>query len=158
MNDIYKTYKYWRAYHDNLTKINALNEDVCSLSVGRLISREKLPQIMQKDVDEFINFLKNKGINVDQVQFPVNELIPTQSKLNVDKIKMLIKKSIEDLKTTPIFITTNNEILDGHHRYYALKTLDKNTLIPTLKIELSFNDAVKQMKSFPKTFSKDIEA
>ena len=159
--NIHKTYNFWRKYinenylyHEKLLKIV---ENICALTIGKQIQREKLPQIMQKDISVFIDFLKSKGIKVELTQVPVNSLKPSQNELNIDKVKTLVNKGLDNLNKAPIFISNENIILDGHHRYFAIKVLNKNALMTVIKINLNFDNAIKQMKAFPKTFSKNIE-
>lgn len=130
---------------------------MCRVDSARQLQREELPQIDQKDIPEFLNHLKKNKVKVIHDEANVSSLIPSQNKLNWEKVEHLMTKKEKKLKEKPIFISKNKEILDGHHRWYALKMINKNASIPTYVIELNFNDAVNEMKSFHKTYSKTLE-
>lgn len=83
------------------------------------ISRECMPQIDFKVRDEFINFLKSKGIIVRNIRVPAKSLKMAQGEYNRDKTGDMISNSVVITNDRPIFISKDGYILDGNHRFIA---------------------------------------
>ena len=120
------------------------------------IPRKDMPQIKSTDVDEFIDFLKQtKGVNSSKQTVMVKRLKPTQKDFNPEKV--------EKLKTAPMHVlqkviiaSSDNYILDGHHRYSALLELDPNAKMPIIKVGVKISKLLELADEFPKTFRKSI--
>ena len=125
--------------------------DIISRDDG--IEREKLPQILQKDLPQFINFLKHEGVNVTLGRVNPNKLHPLQNELNVDKVKALSSK-LPEIKDQPLLISKEGMIIDGHHRWAALRESDTPAMV--IKINLPLSEAVFKIKEFDKSFSREI--
>lgn len=148
---MYDLFSNWR------THLTSLYEGVCRLKNSLQIAREQLPQIDESDVSKFLFHLKRKRIPVFKDKVVVSELIPAQSHLNLDKVKNLTREGEDNLCNKPIFISKDNEILDGHHRWYALKMLNKEAVMPVWRMDLNFVRCIEEMKSFSETYSKSVE-
>jgi mannose-6-phosphate isomerase-like protein (cupin superfamily)/predicted transcriptional regulator len=133
-----------------------INEDtVKHISKSLGVARKDMPQINSKDVGEFVNYLKDKGISVTSSKINVSNVGMTQKDINVDKVKGLLGASINHLHK-PVIISKDGYILDGHHRVAALYNIDKNYKISTIKVGVGIKDLLNISKSFPKVSYKSI--
>jgi hypothetical protein len=67
--------------------------------------------------------LKNENIPYSRYEINSTDLKPLQDKINPDSVDHFKKIILNKKKLKPIFISNDNEILDGHHRYVANKAL-----------------------------------
>lgn len=69
--------------------------------------------------EAFKTFLKEKGYKIKQGKVPVAKLMSTQNELVGPKVAKMMTQTDFDISANPIFITADNYILDGHHRWAA---------------------------------------
>ena len=86
------------------------------------IDRSDMPQLAEEDMKPFIAFLKNHGIEVTKQTFYIDDIIPTQNQINMEKVKnclhYLHEHGLDDVKT--FMIDQDKYLLDGHHTLAAL--------------------------------------
>jgi len=82
-----------------------------------------------------LNKLKDDKIKYKKGKIDPNELSPMQGLVSLEKIA--------DMEDTPIWISQENKILDGHHRY--AKALTKQTPISYFQIMLPALDAARAL-------------
>jgi len=88
------------------------------------IERKDMPQIKGKDTPELLKTLADSGIAYRRGEVAVNRLKPTQEDgipSKVDAIASIISRG-ETLH--PIVISREGWILDGHHRWLAVKKVN----------------------------------
>lgn len=121
------------------------------------IPRIKMPQIKRDYIPDFLNVLKEKGVDVSRRTVSVKSLKPTQNEINLDKVKEKYSKFVDGKEPKPFLVSYDNYILDGHHQLFALKALDADTKVPCYVIGLSMKDLLKVAHSFPKTTYKTLQ-
>ena len=84
-------------------------------AIGQTLSRDLMPQIDST----FLKYLKSKYISYTKEQLNTGDLKSTQSEFDDVKIISLMHQNDSD----PIFVSNDNYVLDGHHRWIA----DHNT-------------------------------
>jgi hypothetical protein len=101
-----------------------------------------------KEAEEFLkrgfkdNHKTDDIIKYSVKNIPVSKLKPIQKQIYVDKSLSMIKRSgvetfTKHLENETYFITsTDNYIIDGHHRYLAGMLMDKNISVRCLVIDL----------------------
>lgn len=102
------------------------------------IERKNMPQVKNKDFDEILDIFADKGIEYEKGKSYCKDLKPLQDDYIPDKLENM-KKNIEsgEYTPTPIFVTQEGYILDGHHRWLALKELyGDDYRIPLVKVNL----------------------
>ena len=136
-----------------------LREYVCQLKNSLEISRDKLPQIDQAHMGEFLKYLQNNNIKWFKTRMNVSEMLPVQSELNMDKVQTIQKQGFENLSNeNPIIISKNdNHIADGHHRWYALKMIDQNASMPVYQIHAEIKTILQLMHNFDKSYREKIK-
>jgi uncharacterized protein (DUF1015 family) len=118
------------------------------------IMRDKMPQVRSKDYDELIVHLKKNGVRVQRKTVKANTLKATQSDFNVDKIVDKISKIRTLGKAKPLIVSSDNYIIDGHHRWLAAKNVGGS--IDIMQSNVKVKELLKQVYSFDKTFTKGI--
>lgn len=83
-------------------------------------ARHELPQISNHT--EFLNDLKSKKIRFSYVKTDTNNLIPTQDELDQAKVKSIVNSGAYS-PTSSIVVSSDNKIIDGHHRWAAMKQI-----------------------------------
>lgn len=113
------------------------------------ISREQMPQIEAKYREQFIQWLKSKGIKVKRVRVVLKTLKLTQAEYNRDKVLNIIdQQKVKDLD--PIFVSRDGMVLDGSHRLLALMNADKPPrMILVDEIQMDMLDLLKVVHDFP---------
>ncbi len=131
---------------------------IINLDFGMGLSRMELPQIKSTDVPEFINWLDEKDIDSVRTSMEVGELTPIQKEINLEKTDSMAAKHEAgeiDLSTgKPVMVSNDEHLVDGHHRWYALRELDANNRLDVVMIDTSILDLISLMKEFPKTSYK----
>ena len=118
------------------------------------ISRDKMPQVKSKDYDELIKHLNKNGVRVTKKSVKASTLKATQKDFNVDKIVGAISK-IKTIGTAkPLIVSSDNYIIDGHHRWLAAKNVGDS--ISIMQSNVKVKELLKHVYSFPKTFTKGI--
>jgi hypothetical protein len=115
------------------------------------IPRRKMPQINEKDYPEFLKYLESNGVAITRGRLPARTLKPVQKEFS-DKgvMKALLKRKNEK----PIIASSDNYIIDGHHRWLAAV----NTLasVSVIRANVPVKQLLKLVHAFPKTYYKDI--
>lgn len=102
------------------------------------IMRKDMPQIKSKDVDDVKLLLDKNKIKYVENEIECKDLKKTQENYIPEKLNKM-KDNILDgsFKPKEIFISKDDFILDGHHRWLALKELyGDDYKISTIKIDL----------------------
>jgi len=123
-----------------------------SLQGGLGISREKLPQIRSFHVNDFRKWAKTEGVDSIERKVKVSDLKPIQNAVNVNRINKLKKSSSpEEIASKAVMVSQDNYLIDGHHRWYALKQLKSDTQLSAIVLQVSIVEALRIMKRYPKT-------
>jgi len=122
---------------------------------GLGIPRAEMPQIRSYDVKEFVDSLKEKGIDVDKKKIRAGKLKPTQLELNPEKVAALKgKPSAADKR---IIVSNDGFIMDGHHRWAGVLADDPDNKIRAYKVDLPMKELLKEARAFPKATKQDIK-
>lgn len=131
---------------------------IINLDFGMGLSRMELPQIKSTDVPEFVEWLDSKDIDSVRTSMEVGELTPVQKEINLDKTGSMAAKhgsgEIDLSKGKPVMVSGDEYLVDGHHRWYALRELDPNNKLDVIMIDAPILDLLSLMKEFPKTSYK----
>lgn len=115
------------------------------------ISRQEMPQIESKYREQFIQWLKNKGIKVKRVRVMLNTLKLTQAEYNKDKVLNIIDQlKDKDKVFDPIFVSKDGMVLDGSHRLLALLNSDNPPrMILVDEIQMDVLPLLKVVHEYP---------
>ena len=95
-------------------------KEMFSSSLG--ISREDMPQVPSGVKQKFLDELKASGVSVEAATVDPSTLKPTQgtyNAANMDHLTTEIRAGRYD-KSTPILVSSDNRVLDGHHRWAVM--------------------------------------
>ena len=110
-------------------------------AIGQTLSRQLMPQLA--DSKAFVQKLKDEGIDFTEKDFDTSSLKSTQA--DFDDMKVLQMMHTTE-KKSPIVISRDSHILDGHHRWIA----DHNTTGSTraFMVDLPILDLVKKAHDY----------
>lgn len=111
------------------------------------IPRAMMPQIDQADLPDFLSFAEEEGVSVLRGFIPPAHVRPHQRVQ-----KALVSEMPPEALRKPILVSSEEYVLDGHHRLAAAQRLGQ-PLIPAITLGLLFEDALKLMFRFPRTYS-----
>lgn len=108
--------------------------------------------IMNNISHELINeYIKQTKIKTVNTSVKISNLIPTRPDINVKKIDEISKKN--KIVHTPLLITKDNFIIDGHHRWYLLKQQNKTEYVSVEMIQDNINNVIKDMLKFKNDYN-----
>lgn len=112
--------------------------------------RHELPNIIDKD--KFINDIYSKDKYIISKIVNPNDLTPSQKEFNDEKINdMVLSKTYNE---SPIIITSDDIIIDGHHRWKA--SVKDNSNIKCHQLSSNFNDMLTFLNNKDYTINKKI--
>lgn len=118
---------------------------------------DKLPKNQKGEVDlagAFISHLQNNlGIEVEETTVDASHLRASQRQMRGEKVAG-IYRALEAGTLPPgsVFVTEDNYLLDGHHRWAANVAIEikqnKNIKMPVVKVHMSIIDALNEANDF----------
>jgi hypothetical protein len=104
---------------------------------------------------QFIQSMREQGIATQDVMVPASHLRPTQEQLDGSKVGAIADRiRAGTLPSEPIFITKDNYILDGHHRWAAqivadaYKNRSGDVMIPAHQLNVDIGKALSLAAEF----------
>ncbi len=107
------------------------------------IKREDMPQVRSDDLPDAIRILQKSGIGVSVEKIPTNTIRPTQSNYNPDKVDRIVGAIEKGESMSPIVMSNDGHVIDGHHRLIAVKTISDNSKMNAIVINLPQKDALE---------------
>lgn len=117
------------------------------------IKRKDMPQIAEADHEKFLKYLEKKGVRHTKGKIKVSELKPSQSEMDASAAKRLVGSEKAD---SPIIVSSDNYVVDGHHRWLANRMKNETSKVNTIKINMPAKDLINVMKEAPQSFARDI--
>lgn len=111
------------------------------------IPRDQMPQIPSDRVQSFLKDLRSTDVTVQEKHVPASTIKPTQIELNREKVEKFKGESDENL-AKPVILSSDGYLLDGHHRWQALKEKSPNAEVPAKIVDLPINDLLERGRSF----------
>jgi len=132
-------------------------ESITTLPDSLGIPRSKMPQIKSTLMGDYIRYIDNQNIRVSKKKLPISTLKNSQGQLNKDKIQALLKGTARQSLEKPFIISSDNYILDGHHRANALYNIDDKYKANVIQINLPIKKLIQVTHDFSKVKYKDID-
>lgn len=121
------------------------------------IPRNRMPQVKTADYPEYFKYLKDNGVNFKKIEnVKASQLKPIQgefSKQGVEKQLNKISQNLED-GGKPLIASSDDYIIDGHHRWLAAKNTRRTVTI--FKADIPVRELLELTLKFPKVYFKDI--
>jgi hypothetical protein len=121
---------------------------------GLGISRVDMPQIPSKHRDKFVDSMREQGIKMKDQEVSALSLKPAQNEISGTTTAQMLRRfdtheSRKDM--APIFVSKDNFVLDGHHRWAmmaALTTEHPKLKMPVTRIMLDHSRALELMLNY----------
>lgn len=117
------------------------------------IPRHLLPQIPFDKLPKFAKFMKKNGVRIGVVALPTDQLKPIQKSVNRNKIDSL--KMDKKLIRKPLLVTEDGFIVDGHHRWIALKE-NGVEMVPCVVCFCGLHKMLKLSHLFDDSYTKTV--
>lgn len=124
---------------------------------GLNIHRKDMPQIEDKHMTGFFEFLKSKGGKIVKTKMKASDLKPTQRNFNVDGVAAMENhfRTNKEKSRKPLIVSSDNYIIDGHHRWLAAKNLGMD--IPVVHVtNISLKKLLEISHDFPHVVYKSV--
>ena len=123
---------------------------------GMGIPRKKMPQIKTKDYPEYFKYLKDNGVDFQKLDgVKAATLKPTQSEFSKQGVeKQLQKMWNKNDGDKPLIASSDDYIIDGHHRWLVAKNTRRPLTI--FKADIPMRELMDLTLKFPKVYFKDI--
>ncbi len=112
-----------------------------------------MPQVAEKDQTHLKSFLTKRDIGYTEYHADPENLKPTQSEFNLEKVNNLMD-TFDSIKDKKILVSKDNRVIDGHHRWLAAKKLGER--IRVIKINKRYDNVLDVLNDFSKTFSRKL--
>jgi len=110
--------------------------------------------IMQQMVDH----LKSNGISTTRKKMAVGKLKATQSEIKAEKVFSMadahLKGKFDNIGDS-VIVSKDGHILDGHHRWAALLTIDPSREMNVQEIDLTMDELLEEAASLPGVYKAD---
>ena len=130
------------------------------------------PESDRSVFDDFVSSLKKKGIKSTTLTVDrdaegtpsgglrVGDLKATQSEISADKVLKNADKYLDKVKGGKvggdvIYVSRDNHILDGHHRWAGLLAADPDTRIPVVQLDMNMKDLLSESFAQDGVFRQD---
>lgn len=116
--------------------------------------RSEMPQIPTEKLQEFVTFLRDRGIAVEPTTVAASALTGSQDDLNKAKVDRIKQQGLAKLLEGPELLVASGKgsesaILDGHHRAAAIRELDPTAKVRCFSIQAPIEDAIAAAHEFP---------
>jgi len=143
-----QNYQKWK---QNVTKhrtkkVKRSPKDMCMkrgfCKGAKNIPRKLMPQIY--NVNAFSKKIKRKyNVRTHRLTMKATTLKPSQNEINEDRVDDVIEKIGPKNKIKhPVIVSKDKYVVDGHHRWAAMKKAAPNKRIPVVMINAPINDAL----------------
>ena len=109
----------------------------------------------------FMDWLKEKDVNVKKGEkVSVGQLKATQREIKAGKTFGMANAYFEgeyDPTKKPIIVSSDNHILDGHHRWAAMLTADPEAKMNVIRIDMPMRDILEKSFDMPGVFRADLQ-
>jgi hypothetical protein len=100
--------------------------------------------------------LETQGVSSKPDKVQVADLKPIQKELNMEKVDgMMQAKSQEYLAFgKPAIISQDNYLVDGHHRWWAVRMIDEDASFGVIRVDMPIRDLLDLAHDYPKVSYK----
>ena len=119
------------------------------------IMRDEMPQVPRDSKDEFIAEMTNRGIKVTREKISPQKLHPIQAEISASKTgdiyRDIMKNGHKDNDKARIVISSDNYVIDGHHRWAAsafMSFKNEGEKIPVLRVDMTHMELIDVVRSW----------
>ena len=121
------------------------------------IKRDKMPQIPPSTQKAFVQAMRERGVKVDLVDVTPFGLHPIQSEISATKAGKIFRDMKKNgVDETPIVVSSDDYVIDGHHRWAAglflgLMAKHKNIKLKALRVDMPHAQLMDVVLAWNKT-------
>lgn len=120
------------------------------------VPRNKMPQIARQHYDEYFEYMKEHGVTFVKQTIPVKDIKATQKEFSdAGVIKSVLKGKIRT-KIKPVIISSDNFIIDGHHRWLATLNISPNERVDVVRASAKGKEVLQLTLKFKRVTFKTI--
>lgn len=119
------------------------------------IPRHEMPQIDMEHLDTFLNYLKDVECDYERCNKLPEQLYPSQNELDTDKADKIWNDG--NAFESPIIISQDHYVLDGHHRWLAVKRNAPDKKLECIMMGPNALECLDVMHDFEHSKKIDIE-
>ena len=144
-----------------------LTTEIVEQIIIDVISRSDMPQIKGNNIPNAVKAFKDYGVPFEYETVNISNLLPIQDNVSPEKVKNISDEIMSGRHMNPIFISNDNYIVDGHHRWLAYKDAKKNEIecikigypkLAALKLFDRVSDKLEELKKYiGETIVKELE-
>jgi len=125
-----------------------INPPLCDDSLD--IERKDMPQFPKEQTDAFIAALKADGVAITPDRVAVEDLKATQGEINAVKVVGMATAMAGGKKIGggDVFVSADNYVLDGHHRWAAMWLNDQHAKVEITRIDLPIRKLLQVADKF----------
>jgi len=105
-----------------------------------------------------LDHLSENGIKTKEMKMPVGKMKATQSEIKAQKVfgmaDAFLKGKFPNIDDS-VVVSKDGHILDGHHRWAALLTVDPGRKMKVKQIDMTMDDLLKEAAAFPGVYKAD---
>jgi hypothetical protein len=131
----------------NESRLSVLLEQVYTPPKHLGFTRNNMPQIEDDKQEEFLKHLEDQGIKYKKTKMKVSDITPAQKEIRSDIATKLFKDNSPKLKK-PLVVSSDNYLMDGHHRWLAFYQDNQNTQVDVYKVDTTGKKLIDLMKKF----------
>lgn len=122
------------------------------------IKRSNMPQVKSNKYDDLVAYLESHDAHGRIRMIPAKDLNPIQGEFSEKGVLQSLQKFVNlgDSKAKPLITSSDNYIIDGHHRWLATMNTRPNEAIKVLQFNKSVKELLNLVLSFPHTYFKSI--
>lgn len=135
---------------ENAADLCQTKPSVCKDNLG--IERADMPQVPEDVQPKFLAHLAAKGHDAKHTSLKPGQLKATQKEINADKVMGMaaaVKSGKLNLRDRAIIVSSDNYVLDGHHRWAALLVSDPGEPMPVIQVDMPIKQLLKESLAFP---------
>ena len=136
-------------------QLKKLCEEFIALPNSLGISRSEMPQIPAEKTKGFLNYLTRTGCKYERVEKSANELTPSQGELDTDKADKIWNDG--NSLNSEIIISKDGYVLDGHHRWFAVKRNAPNEKLNCIQLNYDAKSCIDLMNDYAHVLNVDLK-
>lgn len=107
---------------------------------------------------QMLDYFGKNGVKTTEEEMPVGKMKATQTEIQAGKVFGMadahLKGKFPDIDAS-VVVSKDGHILDGHHRWAALLTIDPSRKMKVKKIDMTMDELLKEAASFPGVYKAD---
>jgi len=120
------------------------------------VKRHEMPQVHAQHYPELYKYLTDHGATMSKGNISATKLKAVQSEFSDEGVEKMMRKGgvTGDGTKKPLIVSSDNYIIDGHHRWLAAYNLKE--VVPIIKVSLPVKKLLELVRDFRHTTYKDI--